>query len=92
VIANDVSGNSWRIDTLPFSYAYPIKIREAQWTDQTNAGDQLVVQTVAGKPIIDSKAQEANFQQNFGQLGYQPSLKVTTLTSGVLIINPGANK
>ena len=91
-MANDISGRTWRIDTLPFSYPYQVKLKSIQWTDQAAAGDQLVVKTVSGLPIIDSKAQQANYQQNFGEMGYQPSLAVTTLTSGVVIINPGSNK
>ena len=91
-MANDISGNSWRLDTVPFTYPYELKIKQISWTDQANVGDQVILQTVAGKPILDSKAQQANFQQNFGELGWQPSLTITKLDSGVIIINPGANK
>jgi len=77
---------------LPFAYTGPVKIIGANWTDQTAAGDQIVFQTTASKPIIDSKAQEANYQQNFGVLGWQNGIKGVTLASGVLNIAVGAGK
>lgn len=80
------------MDTVPFTYPYMVKIKNLVWTDQNNAGDRVVIQTVTGKPIIDSKAQAANYQQNFGEMGYQQSLVLTELDSGVITINVGANK
>jgi len=77
---------------LPFSYAFPVKIVVAQWTDATSAGDQIVVQNTASVPIIDSQASSPNFQQNFGFLGWQNGIKVTTLTSGVLQLSVGGGK
>ena len=91
-MANDISSTVWRIDTLPFSYTAPVKIKTLNWTDATSAGDQVVIQTTAGKPIVDSIAQQPNFQQNFGELGWQNGLQVTTLTSGVVNIAVGAGK
>lgn len=91
-MANDISGSVWRIDTTPFSYAYPVKIVSANWTDQQNVGDQVVLQTTASKPIIDSQAQQINFQQNFGFLGWQNGIKIVTLDSGVLNLSVGAGK
>lgn len=92
-MANDISSGNWRIDTLPFSYPYPVKIVNANWTDQTAAGDQLIATQGNGKPLIDSKAQQANFQQNFGNLGwYTSGIKVTKLDSGVLNINVGSGR
>jgi hypothetical protein len=91
-IANDISGTVFRIDTLPFSYPYPVKIVTAQWTDAVSAGDQVVMQNTASKPIIDSQASSPNFQQNFGFLGWQNGIKVTTLTSGVLQLSVGGGK
>jgi hypothetical protein len=91
-MANDISGVVWRIDTLPFSYAFPVKIVTAQYTDAVSTGDQVVMQNTAGKPIIDSQASSPNFQQNFGFLGWQNGIKVTTLTSGVLQLSVGGGK
>jgi hypothetical protein len=91
-IANDTSGTVWRIDTLPFSYAFPVKIVTAQWTEAVSSGDQIVLQNTASKPIIDSQASSPNFQQNFGFLGWQNGIKVTTLTSGVLQLSVGGGK
>lgn len=91
-MANDISGNVWRIDALPFSYAFPVKITQANWTDQSNLGDKVVVTNAAGKPIIDSAAQQPNFQQNFGNLGWHNGVTVSTLDSGVLNIAVGGGK
>ena len=91
-MANDISSSVWRIDTVPFSYAFPVKIDTINWSDQTSAGDRLVLQTTASKPVIDSIAQQPNFQQNFGKLGWQNGLKLVTLDSGVVSIAVGAGK
>lgn len=91
-MANSISGTVWRIDTLPFTYKYPVKITGANWTDQTAVGNQIVVKDNGGNTIIDSKAQQVNFQQNFGNLGWQTGITVTTLDSGVLTISVGGGK
>lgn len=82
----------WRIDTLPFSYPYRVKIQNAQWTEAVSTGDQMAVTDSAGTPVIDSQASSPNFQQNFGFLGWQNGLIVTTLTSGVLQLSVGGGK
>lgn len=91
-MANSIAGNVWRIDTLPFSYAFPVKIANAQWTEAVSAGDQVAVTNAAGTPVIDSQASSPNFQQNFGFLGWQNGIVVTTLTSGVLQLSVGGGK
>lgn len=82
----------WRIDTVPFSYPYRLKIVSADWSDQTAAGDALVATQFGGKPLFDTKAQQANFLQNLGKKDWVNGLVVTTLTSGVLTLNVGAGK
>jgi len=92
-MANDISSGNWRIDTLPFSYPYPVKIINSNWTDQSTANDQIVFQQQNGKPLIDSKAQTPNYQQNFGFMGWFTSgIKGVILTSGVLNISVGSGK
>jgi len=92
-MANDISGPVWRIDTLPFSYVGPVKIVNLSWTDQAAAGDSLVVQSQTSKTIVDTKAYAANYPENFGFLGWYPTgIKVTTLTSGIVLISVGAGR
>lgn len=92
-MANDITGPVWRIDTLPFIYKGPVKIVNLTWTDQAAIGDALVIQTLANKPVVDSKAYAVNFVQNFGFLGWYPTgIQVTTLGSGVVQISVGAGK
>ena len=92
-MANDISGEVWRIDTLPFAYTGPVKIVNLSWLEAGTAGDQFVMQTTAGKPIIDSKCYAANYPQVFGFLGmHATGIKITTLTSGVVQIVVGAGK
>jgi hypothetical protein len=92
-MANDITGPVWRIDTLPFSYTGPVKLVNVSWTEAATAGDQLVMQSTASKPIIDDKAYAANYDKNFGFLGWYPTgIKVTTLTSGIILISVGSGK
>jgi hypothetical protein len=91
-IANSISANPWRIDTLPFSYPYRVKIDTANWTDQTSLGDAIVFTDINGNTIIDSKAQAPNYQQNFNTIRWVEGLVGVTLDSGVLTVAIGAGK
>jgi len=92
-MANNIQGPVWRIDTLPFVYHGPVKITNLWWTDQVAAGDSLVINSITGVPIVDSKAYAANFVQNFGFLGWYPvGIQVLTLGSGVIHISVGAGR
>ena len=92
-MANNISGPVWRIDTLPFSYTGPVKMVNTTWTEAATAGDQLVIQSQDSKTIIDDKAYATNYDKNFGFLGWYPTgIKVTTLTSGVVLISVGSGK
>jgi hypothetical protein len=92
-VANNITGAVWRIDTLPFSYSGPVKIVNAIWSEAVAAGDQLVMQTIDSRPIIDTKAYAANYDWTMGFLGWFPTgIKITTLTSGVVQIVVGAGR
>lgn len=93
-MANNISGTVWRIDTIPFSYAQPVKVDNVNWTEAANVGDRFVMQTNTGNPIMDARANQVNYTQNFGKLGpWQNSgIKITTLDSGVVYITVGGGK
>ena len=91
-MANDISTGVFRVDTLPFSYRQPVKLVNINWTDQANAGDQVVITDYAGKAVFDQKAAGANQMFNSGLLGWQNGIVVTKLDSGVLNISVGAGK
>lgn len=91
-MANDISSNIWRIDTVPFTYAFPVKIIMANWTDQANINDRLLVKQSNGKPLFDSQAQQTNFQQNFGNQGWVSGITLVNLDSGVLTLAVGGGK
>ena len=81
---------------MPFSYVGPIKIVNLVWTEQTAAGDQLVVQSQVGKTLVDTKAYAANYPESFKDIFWVPTnppgIKITTLTSGTVLIYVGAGK
>lgn len=91
-MANDIASTVWRIDTLPFTYPYRLKIVSAIWSDQVAAGDSIVATQSNGKPLFDSKAQEANYLQDLGRKDWVNGITMVTLTSGVLTLNVGAGK
>lgn len=91
-MANSITGPIWRIDTLPFTYSGQVKIKSAQWSDQVTAADQIVFNDGVGRTVIDTKAQQANFLQDFSEKGWIPGLVGVTLGSGVLLIAIGATK
>jgi hypothetical protein len=91
-MANDISSANWRLDTTPFSYAFPVKINNINWTEQISPGDEVILNDTNGKLVAKSKAQQANFQQNFGKLDWQRGLTLNKIDSGVLVIQVGAGK
>lgn len=86
-MANDFSANPWYIDTvMPTAINQNCRLSSVTWSEQTAAGDQLVIVDRNGKIIIDTKAQSANYQQVLGGFGWVAGFKVTVLTSGKLSI------
>lgn len=91
-MANDISSGVWRIDTLPFSYAFRVKIISADWSDATTIGHRLIATQANGKPLFDTMANQVNYLQGLGRKDWVNGITVTTLDSGVLTINVGAGK
>lgn len=91
-MANDITNGVWVIDTLPFVYTGPVKLVNVTWTEQVAAGDQFVMKDNAARIVIDDKAYAANFDHNFGFLGWKRGITITTLTSGKVLISVGAGK
>lgn len=95
-MANDISGPVWRIDTLPFSYIGPVKLKNVIWTEQVAAGDQLVIQSQASKTLVDAKAYAANYTMEFKDIEWVPTnppgIKFITLASGVVLLAVGAGR
>lgn len=80
------------MDTVPFSYPYRVKLTGVQWTNQTSAGDRVVVNDINGNTIIDSMAQTPDYQQSFLNILWVEGFVVATLDSGVLSVAVGAGK
>lgn len=92
-MANDISANPWKLDTVPFSYSSPVKVTNINWTEQVAPADELILTQTNGKVVAQSKAQQANFAQNFGPIGWvQRGLQLTKLDSGQVTVNIGAGK
>lgn len=87
-MANFFGVNPWVVDTVMAAPAgpNPVLIRNIVWTDQTAAGDQLVIKDANGNTILDIKASAANIVQTLGNFGWVSGLQVTTLTSGKVYI------
>lgn len=85
-MANDISSNPWFIDTAGVLYKDKVKIKRLVWTQQATAGDSLVLKDINGQIIIQSKAYQPNFNQEFAYDGWFNGLDLTTLTSGVLLV------
>ena len=95
-MANDFTGNPWVIDT-PYA-AIPsaghiagslLRVTSLVWTDQANAGDQLTVTQINGKPLMDNKASAPNVAIVLGNPQWVRGLLVPVLVSGKLYVQHG---
>ena len=95
-MANDLSANPWKIDTpgAGVIYAFPIKIVNLVWANFTTTGDQLIVQDLNGKDIINALVTTSlsTGPMPFGAMGWVRGLKVTTMTHGEITIAIGAGR
>jgi hypothetical protein len=93
-MANSISGAVWRIDTAPFSYAFPVKVENLNITDAT-AADHVVMKDSAGRTLVDFTANSAELDYRIGKLGWVNGLSVASGglgTSAVITIAVGAGK
>ena len=77
-MANDVTSNPWRIDTVPFSYAFRVKITNLNITDCTD-GDHITIKDINGKIIVDFTAHtDGDLDYRIGGLLWVNGVVVTT--------------
>lgn len=88
-MANDFTGNPWVIDTPYSTIPSPghiagsnVKIISLTWTNQANAGDEVLVTRVNGKPIMDSKTNNPNTAIVLGNVDWVEGVLVPTLAAG----------
>jgi hypothetical protein len=89
-MANDISSRVWKLDTAGSTLIWPSNaiIRFVEWNDSTGAlGDTFVLTDGNGKTILSSTAQQAGDIQTFGLHLWVNGLKLTTLSSGFLLVH-----
>lgn len=93
-MANDISANPWRIDTAPFSYAFPVKITNLNINDATGT-DHVIIKDINGKTIVDFTANTSEDEYRVGGLGWVRGIVVSSGglgTSAVVTIAVGAGR
>jgi hypothetical protein len=91
-MANDITGNPWKLDTAAVIQTTPVKVKAMEWRPVTAAGDDLSVTDNAGHEIWTEKALAVDAN---GQISYVwpcnagggnscNGFEVTTIDSGIL--------
>ena len=74
-IANSIVTAVWRIDTAPFSYAFPVKVTNLNVGDST-AGDHVVVTDINNNTLVDFTSNGAQYR--VGPLGWTRGIKIAS--------------
>jgi hypothetical protein len=93
-MANDIATAVWRLDTAPFSYAFPVKIMNLNITDAT-AADHVVITDINSHTIVDFTANASELDYRIGNLGWVRGIKIGSGglgTTAVVTIAVGAGK
>ena len=93
-MGNSATGAVWTLNTVPFSYLYPVKVENLNITDCT-ASDHVVIKDAAGRTLVDFTATSSELQYRVGKLGWVNGIVITTGglgTSAVVTIAVGAGK
>lgn len=89
---NNVTSGIWRIDTVPFTYSYPVKILNLNISDAT-AADHVVLNDINGHTVVDFTANASELDYRIGALGWTRGLVLVSLgTTAVITIAVGAGK
>jgi hypothetical protein len=84
-MANNQSANPWFLDTVGFSYAGRVYIKELIWNKPT-AGATLIVLDGKGNTILNTVANANDPMFSFGTLGWVNGFNITTMSSGDLSV------
>jgi hypothetical protein len=95
-MANDFTGNPWVIDT-PYAVipsaghiaGSNLRVTALTWTNQANAGDEMIATQINGKPVMDAKTNAPNTPIVLGNPQWIRGLLVPTLASGKLYVQHG---
>jgi hypothetical protein len=91
-MANNIQATTWRIDTAPFTYKYPVKVTNLNVGNSTN-GDHVIVNDVQGNTLVDFTSNGADYR--VGPLGWVNGIAVSSGNLGVssvLTISVGGGK
>ena len=68
-MANSISGAVWNLNTAPFSYQWPVRVKNLNITDAT-ANDNVVIKDYAGRTLVNWTATSGELQYRIGDLGW----------------------
>lgn len=87
-MANQLSANPFKLDTVGTVFAGKIKIVAVEWNEPTDQGDALILNDIDGNNIINTLA-EADGQSQFRRLtpAWYNGLVLATLTSGTVLVH-----
>lgn len=84
-MANDISGNPWKLDTVGVIWHGNVYIKDIVWNRPT-AGGALKIVDDAGRTIIDTVANASDPMFEFGTLSWINGFNLVTLGSGILTV------
>lgn len=87
-MSNDITNSIKYITDAAAIFATPVPLGKIVWTNQTAAGDDLLIKDANGVVLFEVKASIQYDYIEFDFEGASHSLTVTTIDTGVLIIHP----
>lgn len=83
-MANNITGNPWRLDTAGTIANWEVHIKNLVWVNGTT-GNTVLLQDNAGRDVLRATYNEAG-NNNFGEFKWVAGLVLVTITGGELLL------
>jgi len=85
-MANVITGRQWKIDTAGTIWVGNAKIEQIEFTNYAADTDVFVVTDIAGRIVWEGNGAADLSPVRSGKIGWVDGLKVTTLTTGAILL------
>ena len=83
-MANDITGNPWKLDTPGLIANWQVHIKNLVWVNATT-GETVLLQDMAGRDVLRAIFNDAG-DNNFGEFKWVEGLNLVTIGGGELLL------
>jgi hypothetical protein len=83
-MANDITGNPWKLDTAGVIANWQVRIKNLVWVNATT-GNTVLLQDKAGRDVLRAVYNEQG-DNNFGEFLWVEGLNLVTIGGGELLL------